>query len=302
MRWSAKRQLKPGFLTWIRENFGKLILMPTKHQREPYELQSHFKCENGCVCVCLCCWTEPKSAEQRVGPTTNEQPSNHYPPADQPDQLTQIGLLSKWILNTQVLHGLSSVVWPEMPPIIQSGQEKKKGKTSPAFKKSSRSSHLNNKSRQSRESGSAGNRFDKPNLQMIISKVKLCENLFCAQHQKQQQQNVCVGELWICAVLFWPMAKQRAQMEIWWKLWKKYCWCPATRFKPFEPGLKDLERQIFHPFKHQSDNERSALNCQLLVINYLTPAPHLPTKQQPTPLRYLWNILYIGTTHENDWF
>ena len=126
MRWSAKRQLKPGFLTWIRENFGKLILMPTKHQREPYELQSHFKCENGCVCVCFCCWTEPKSAEQRVGPTTNEQPSNHYPPADQPDQLTQIGLLSKWILNTQVLHGLSSVVWPEMPPIIQSGQKKKK--------------------------------------------------------------------------------------------------------------------------------------------------------------------------------
>ena len=51
MRWSAKRQLKPGFLTWIRENFGKLILMPTKHQREPYELQSHFKCENVCVCV-----------------------------------------------------------------------------------------------------------------------------------------------------------------------------------------------------------------------------------------------------------
>ena len=27
--------------------------MPTKHQREPYELQSHFKCENGCVCVCV---------------------------------------------------------------------------------------------------------------------------------------------------------------------------------------------------------------------------------------------------------
>ena len=59
---------------------------------------------------------------------------------------------------------------------------------------------------------------------------------------------------------------------------------------------------IFHPFKHQSNIERSALNCQLLVINYLTPAPHLPTKQQPTPLRYLWNILYIGTTHQNDWF
>ena len=183
-------------------------------------------------------------------------------------------------------------IWPK----------EEEGKTSPAFEKSSRSSHLNNKSRQSRESGSAGNRFDKPNLQMIISKVKLCENLFCAQHQKQQQQNVCVGELWICAVLFWPMAKQRAQMEIWWKLWKEYRRCPAARFEPFEPGLKDLERQIFHPFKHQSDNERSALNCQLLVINYLTPAPHLPTKQQPTPLRYLWNILYIGTTHENDWF
>ena len=190
MRWSAKRQLKPGFLTWIRENFGKLILMPTKHQREPYELQSHFKCENGCVCVCFCCWTEPKSAEQRVGPTTNEQPSNHYPPADQPDQLTQIGLLSKSILDTLVLHGLSSVVWPEMPPIIQSGQEKKKGKTSPAFKKSSRSSHLNNKSRQSRESGSASNRFNEPYLQMIIPKVKLCENS-SAHNIKSSSNKMC---------------------------------------------------------------------------------------------------------------